>query len=367
MPFYYQLREKLNIQWETLTYDDLRKPMISGLGASISIMLTKLPIPQTIQTQAEFWKLHYNQNPDQNIDDYTVNSKSYENASSRSGKADIMMSLDSSGSIGSADYAKAKQFVHDMISFTFSADIVRQGFEIFSSNVETIFDLFNGYTLPELQQRILNTNYLAGITNTHLAIVSSINTMNNAGIRNGVPRIFHIFTDGYSSNPNELKNVVGLIEQNGIDVCVTGITNDVNRAELELIAGPPGCVYFLSNFDALAEFAYNLNYRTYTTTQTPEFGTKVQDKLTKSEKRFYEFEMPPQGINLEVTTFEGSTKIYYSHSFDNPTSIIHDEQVSFTKFQIPADLAKAGAKIYIGFEGQEDINTYELNTSEILI
>ena len=57
---YEKIREKLKIDWENAIWDDLRKPLYSGLAARL--FLSNLPhaIPDTLRGQAEYWKTYYN-------------------------------------------------------------------------------------------------------------------------------------------------------------------------------------------------------------------------------------------------------------------------------------------------------------------
>ena len=54
------IKEKLGIDWSTVTYSDLRKPLYSALAARQVISNWPRAIPDTVDGQANEWKTYYN-------------------------------------------------------------------------------------------------------------------------------------------------------------------------------------------------------------------------------------------------------------------------------------------------------------------
>jgi hypothetical protein len=57
---YEKICEKLKIDWENTTWEDLRKPLYSGLAARLFLGNLPSSIPDTLQGQAIYWKENYN-------------------------------------------------------------------------------------------------------------------------------------------------------------------------------------------------------------------------------------------------------------------------------------------------------------------
>ena len=59
-----QIKEHFGIDWPSVTWMDLRKPLYSGLAARLRLFNVKDPIPPAsdIEQQGQYWKEHYNSN-----------------------------------------------------------------------------------------------------------------------------------------------------------------------------------------------------------------------------------------------------------------------------------------------------------------
>ena len=61
-PRYISYRIAHNIDWPTVRWEDLRKPLYSGLAARLKLSNVKVPIPlaSEIEEQGQYWKDYYN-------------------------------------------------------------------------------------------------------------------------------------------------------------------------------------------------------------------------------------------------------------------------------------------------------------------
>ena len=57
---YKLIHDYFNIDWKEVTWEDLRKPLYSGLAARLFLSNVKSKIPTTLCGQAAYWKKHYN-------------------------------------------------------------------------------------------------------------------------------------------------------------------------------------------------------------------------------------------------------------------------------------------------------------------
>lgn len=57
---YDKIEKCLGIHWEDTTWEDLNKPLYSGLAARLYLSIFNEGIPENISEQAEYWKMNYN-------------------------------------------------------------------------------------------------------------------------------------------------------------------------------------------------------------------------------------------------------------------------------------------------------------------
>ena len=55
-----QIKAKLGIDWTKTSWQDLKKPLYSGLACRLYLARIKPPIPADLPSQAKYWKKHYN-------------------------------------------------------------------------------------------------------------------------------------------------------------------------------------------------------------------------------------------------------------------------------------------------------------------
>jgi len=55
-----QIKAKLGIDWTNTRWEDLEKPLYSGLAARLYLARISAPIPSALEAQAQYWKTHYN-------------------------------------------------------------------------------------------------------------------------------------------------------------------------------------------------------------------------------------------------------------------------------------------------------------------
>ena len=73
-----KIQEKLGIDWRTVHWQDLRKPLYSGLAARLflSNIPSAIPVASDLQAQGEYWKAHYNKNGSGSVEKFVKDIKS---------------------------------------------------------------------------------------------------------------------------------------------------------------------------------------------------------------------------------------------------------------------------------------------------
>ncbi|XP_021364449.1 uncharacterized protein LOC110457477 [Mizuhopecten yessoensis] len=166
--------------------------------------------------------------------------------------ADIIFNLDSSGSVGKANFDKMLEFVKTMVkNFNVASDKIRIGLSIFSSRQYNIFNL-NRYTnKASLLAAIDKVPYKSGGTNTGTAlkeVYSKMFTQPN-GDRPGIPNIEIVITDGRSNNHPDTVKEAANTQHKGISVFAVGVGAGVSKSELNDIASDPDSAHVMTVTD----------------------------------------------------------------------------------------------------------------------
>lgn len=160
--------------------------------------------------------------------------------------------LDSSGSIGSANFQKMRNFVSAVVNdLEIGPTRTQVGVVLFSSSASLSFGLNTYPDRGTLSSAVNRIPYIGGGTNTADALYLLI-SQGFAGARpkiQGVPRIAIVVTDGKSNQPQltviaaeALRNV------SSITTYAVGIGN-ANQDELKAIASGENFVRYINSFD----------------------------------------------------------------------------------------------------------------------
>ena len=187
--------------------------------------------------------------------------------------ADISFLLDSSGSIGSDNYQKVKEFAYN---FTEGFDIGPQrnriSVTIYGSTGRVVFGYDQYRNKTSVLEAIDNIPFLDQSTNTPDSLCKVLNdVLPNARLSDPSVLKLVVMTDGRSNrNSPECGNIhqaAGALRNfsqvNSILVYVIGVTNNVRREELELMATAPEFITHLDSFVSDAELDSTQQLQTY--------------------------------------------------------------------------------------------------------
>jgi hypothetical protein len=130
------IQSSFGIDWPSVSWSDLTKPLYSALGARLYLLYTSRStsgIPRTISDQATYWKQYYR--PAGVVSEFVADATRLEKGC-QSSAADMIFVLDGSGSITSTNFLSIKKFVKDVVSsFDIGLDKTRIGVIKFSTSV----------------------------------------------------------------------------------------------------------------------------------------------------------------------------------------------------------------------------------------
>jgi len=163
---------------------------------------------------------------------------------------DMIVVLDSSGSIGEANYEHCKDFVAQLAGGFNHHPESREALTAYSTGVHPVLNLPHGLSREEVDKIIREDAYIGGSTNTAAAIANATLQFYYDG-RSGVPQNLVVVTDGVSDNLYETILASVRARNEGITTFAVGIGPLTSEVELVNIAGDPTRMYRIERFDQL--------------------------------------------------------------------------------------------------------------------
>ncbi|OWF38639.1 Collagen alpha-6(VI) chain [Mizuhopecten yessoensis] len=267
----------------------------------------------------------------------------------RGQKSDIIFLLDSSTSEGQQNFKHQLDFVKNLTAiYDIGPNNVQIGLASFSSHVHNQFWLNTYHNQASLQNAIGNVPFTFGNTNTGEGInfVTTQGFTSAHGMRNDVPNILVVMTDGQSQDGTNTASMASKAHQAGIEVVAIGIGDGVSTSELQAIASDPKHILTVENFLALASIQHNVAAATCNiATPAPltalgcktsqadvvfildSSGSEGQNNFQKELQFVSNFvnnvQIGPQNIQVGLVTFSDIVKNeFYLNSFNNKLDIM---------------------------------------------
>uniref|UniRef100_A0A3Q3NC05 Collagen, type XII, alpha 1b n=1 Tax=Labrus bergylta TaxID=56723 RepID=A0A3Q3NC05_9LABR len=213
-------------------------------------------------------------------------------------KADIVLLVDGSWSIGRINFKTIRNFIASMVSvFDISPDTVQIGLAQYSGDPRTEWHLNTHPTKESLMKAIENLPYKGGNTMTGLALnfILQNNFRPNGGMREDARKIGVLITDGKSQDEIIMKSQS--LRESGIELYAIGVKN-ADENELRSIATDPDEIhmYNVNDFQFLLTIVDDLTNNLMHSTE--------QHRVLKAPHQWIELEVPEAPTNLvtsEVT------------------------------------------------------------------
>ncbi|KAM8847495.1 collagen alpha-1(XII) chain isoform 4-T4 [Synchiropus picturatus] len=175
-------------------------------------------------------------------------------------KADVVLLVDGSYSIGLANFAKVRAFLEVLVNtFDIGPDKVQISLVQYSRDPHTEFYLHTHRDLGAVVKAVRTFPYRGGSTNTGRAMTYVREKIFQAsrGARDHVPRVTILITDGKSSDA--FQDPATRLRAADVEVFAVGV-KDAVRSELEAIANTPADthVYTVEDFDAFQRISSEL-------------------------------------------------------------------------------------------------------------
>lgn len=191
----------------------------------------------------------------------------------KGGSADVVFVLDSSGSIGQAQFTKQLQFVSNVAGrWQLRSAGGTTGYQVsvvtYSDDAKEEIPLNKHTRTDELQKDISSIKYIGSNTMTHKALnfAKDETFKSEHGGRYGAVKIVIVMTDGQSSQPQDTVTMAKALHGNDVMVLAVGIGTQIDPEELKTIASDEKNVFTVESFDLLDTIEQALEERTCTVT-----------------------------------------------------------------------------------------------------
>ncbi|ODM98848.1 Vitrin [Orchesella cincta] len=148
---------------------------------------------------------------------------------------DLVIVVDSSGSIGQVNYLSALEFAAKLATAWVDNSNNRISVVIYSNSVQSVIGLGESVTVSQIRDRVYNAPYLSGGTASDLGINKAVTEFQSNA--RAVPKNLVFLTDGVSNSPSATLAAAQKATAAGIRSFSVGITTNINQQELLAIAG----------------------------------------------------------------------------------------------------------------------------------
>lgn len=193
---------------------------------------------------------------------------------------DLIFILDRSWSLRSPEnFQKELNFVAQVVS-VLDFDKSRVSVVTFSDDADLNIKFNDYFRLDDFQRAVRALPWIGGNTYTHKAIEMMLQEYNqHVRDRAGITTIGVVVTDGGSTDPYKLEDVVKVVHNDRIEMFAIGVGDEVNQQELEMLASGYDHVYLLNDLNSLSDVQDKLTARFCRGTPAPSTQAPPQDTL----------------------------------------------------------------------------------------
>jgi uncharacterized protein YegL len=294
---------------------------------------------------------------------------------------DLFIVLDSSGSIGTVEFERAKTALVDLVS---KLQIGPKKVQVWVINygqvVETPIAFHNmpmsEFTKDNLIRQIKGIRYMNGActaTGDALRTAREICNKNCRGFHEGVSRVALVLTDGHSNCGTAVGiESTNLLHVTKASVFAVGVGPGVNNVELHTIATDKKYVVHVNNY---LDLTVAINSITVQTCGIPAFvipGVVVQTEVPSNTYRYYQMDTTEllrqsrsnEGGFVEIRThiLQGKVEVYTSTTNANPGPA-SGQRVQFltrgSEQYYIEHIDQDTQRLYFSFFGVQETNEYD--------
>jgi len=244
--YYNDIATRFGINWNTVQWMDLRKPLYSGLSAALFLVQTfGQNVPVGVEKQAAWYQKLVFPNDPMAAYNFTKEAETLDSACSSS-NLDLAYIVDTSASLSPIDFGQATKFASDVLQpFTVGPNDVRVALLTFSTGFKRVFNFDQYDNKAAIQAAIQAAQYLPGETDTDQALDYAASTLYSAasGARISSAKVAVLITDGKATYSAAAVQKAEELKNKGVTVFVIGVGDAVDKDELNLLATEPSCTH----------------------------------------------------------------------------------------------------------------------------
>ncbi|KAM4565470.1 collagen alpha-1(XII) chain-like [Fundulus diaphanus] len=262
-----------------------------------------------------------------------------------SGKADIVLLVDGSWSVGRFNFRIIRNFIADIVSpFNIGPDNVQIALSQYSGDTRTEWHLNSHPTKESLLQAVNGLPFKGGNTMTGLALrfILGNNFQPGVGMRPDARKIAVLITDGKSQD--EVVFSSQSLRDSGVELYAVGVKQADNK-ELELIASDPDEVhmYHVRDFSFLADIVHSLRVNLCNSVKGSDTELAPPTNLVTSEVTHHSFRVSWTAPELPVKMY----RVTYAEVAGGPTmELLVDGNVTTTVLENLSSLTEYVVNVY---------------------
>ncbi|KAL8561175.1 hypothetical protein ACOMHN_029246 [Nucella lapillus] len=320
---YSLVRSKLGIDWSTVTWADMRKPLYSALAAAMLLTLEGAPmnVPVAVDMQANYWLTHYRKGQ-------TTHTVQNFVACARSENMEVAFLVDTSSSVGPTQWAAIKQFVANIvISLSLHNGLGphkdRVAMVTFSDQAAVSFGLDGGIDLKSTLGKISAAPFIPGGTNFSAVLTTAYTQLVFSGARSEAAKVAVIVSDGKDRDHQGMVLALMPLKLSGVTIFTVGVGPQAGEKELMEMASDPSCSHAFhvqshQDLHTLDMAIERISCRVPVVLGPGQYsypcGFNVLAQLKGASL----------GTSITVSTDYGSVEVYGSYTTQLPSNDVHD-------------------------------------------
>lgn len=166
---------------------------------------------------------------------------------------DLVFVVDSSNSLSSDDFTRAKYFMSNVVdAFNIASDKTRVSVITYSNSPRIDIHLSSYTSKSPLKNAIQHLTFHPGSTNTAAALQSVINSVFTYS-RSNAAKVVIVITDGQSDDVINTQHAADNAKNDGVIMFSVGVGSSIDTTELNYMASTPSCthVFTVSGYDEI--------------------------------------------------------------------------------------------------------------------
>ncbi|GFO49026.1 collagen alpha-1(xiv) chain [Plakobranchus ocellatus] len=328
---YSLLLTKLGIDWFGVTWNDLLKPLHSGIAAALYLILEGAPgsIGPDTTSQAIFWvsQVRFGRSGQE----FLIRMEEKRKSCIRSNRLDLIYVVDTGPSLGNPHWTLVKAHIKNkLVKLHGQSGLGPQGDRVslvtFSSQARLDFqlgfmtDLSSSLALVDLSPRAPGPG-----TNTSSALAMARNQV-LPDARPDADRVIILITDGAADDRLAALTEAVLLKNLGVSIHAIGVGPTITKTELEQLASTPSCSYAHSILSYLDLDSVELHLERFACQKAPTPLSLGETTHSCSTDFIGQLPTDGRGYAVQIRVSDGSVDILASYNTNRPTAAQQDMQ-----------------------------------------